>query len=193
MIYRLDFQRHKYITLYMLCIKLLKGETMEYKYFKNGNIHVRYDSDTDGYNNEPTYSAALCIIYNSMLDCLDYDYIDSYCTVLPIINHANDETYDYYFTPYTFDVELFFSGKWIVLRPDNKHAFITVPRYFHTYDIELHGHKYMLYALEKMPNHDFMREMERYGVVWRIVSPQYAPEIKRSAMLVPYGASVHYE
>ena len=86
---------------------------MEYKYYKNGNIHIRFDKDIDNVEDNYSYADMICIIYNSMLDCVEYKNFDSYFSVISIINHANDKTYDYVI-PYS-DIDKFFDDKWVVL------------------------------------------------------------------------------
>ena len=163
---------------------------MEYKYYKNGNIHVRYDSDIDGYSDEHTYAAMICVIYNSMLDCVEYENYDSYFTTIAIINQANGITYDY-IIPYD-DIDNFFNGKWVILRGIDKHAYIKIPSFYGMYDIKVNGKWYALYKLCDIPSIDFMQEMNNHGCLFNSVSPQYAPEIKHCAMLVPHGMKVRY-
>lgn len=163
---------------------------MEYKYYKNGNIHVRYDSDIDGYNDEHTYAAMCCIIYNSMLDCVEYNDYNSYFSSFSIINHANGRTYDY-LIPYD-DIDKFFDGKWIILYGKDEHAYIKIPSFYDVYDIRVNKKWYALYKLCDIPSIDFMKEMNRHGCLFNAVSPQYAPEIKHCAMLVPHGSRIEY-
>lgn len=174
---------------------------MKFKYFKNGNIHIRYESDTDDYrlhhtvnpsmcNEPPTYADMVVIIYNSMLDCVACENYDSYFNTIAIINHANGETYDYVI-PYD-DMDNFFAGKWVILHGIDKHAYVKVPEYFQSYDIKVNGKWYALYKLCDIPSIDFMREMNNHGCLFNSVSPQYAPEIKHCAMLVPHGVMRDY-
>jgi hypothetical protein len=165
---------------------------MEYKYYKNGNIHIRYDSDIDGYNDEHTFAAMICIICNSMLDVEEYECFDYYSYALAIINHAaNDETYDYYVTDLIVDD--FFDGKWVILRAESKHAYIKIPNFYDSSNVLiLNAKKYRVYKLCDKPEQEFVDEMRAHGVIWRYVSPQYAPEQMSFAMCVPFGARIEY-
>lgn len=176
---------------------------MIYKYFKNGNIHIKYECDIDDYRlhhtvnpelctEPPTYADMIVTIHNSMLDCVDYENYDCYFSTIAIINHANDKTYDYVI-PYD-KVDYFFSGKWVILYGHDEHAYIKIPPYvgYGTY-VDSSGHKFTYYKLEEIPDNEFMEEMSYHGCMFRKVGPIYAPEIKYMAMFVPYGKRVRYE
>lgn len=164
---------------------------MEYKYYKNGNIHVRFDSDIDSVNDDYSYADMICIIYNSMLDCVEYENYDNYFSTIAIINQANGITYDYVI-PYD-DIDKFFSGKWIVLHGVDKHAYVKIPSY-HTYGTytDSNNNKFGYYKLCEMPNDEFMTEMQYHGCFFKYVAPRYAPEQKNITMFVPFGTQIQF-
>ena len=165
---------------------------MLYKYFKNGNIHVKFDSDIDSVEDNYSYADMICIIYNSMLDCVAYDNFDSYFSTIAIINQANGETYDYVI-PYD-EIDKFFAGKWVVLYGIDKHAYIHIPSFYASGDFtDANGHKFGYYKLCEKPSADFIDEMKLHGCMFHILSPMYAPEQKHFTMFVPYGARIRYE
>lgn len=165
---------------------------MLYRYFKNGNIHVKFDSDIDPVNDDYSYADMICIIYNSMLDCVEYENYDSYFSTIAIINQANGETYDYVI-PYD-DIEKFFSGKWVVLYGNDKHAYIKIPSYYKRAEyITSSDKRFGCYYLCEKPSEEFISEMSHYGCIFKIVKSTYAPELNHYCMFVPYGAHVRYE
>ena len=174
------------------------------KYFKNGNIHIQLDDIEDnGYyceydsfdisesKDKPTYADMCCIIYNSMLDCVDYENFDYYFSCIAIINHATDEAYDYVI-PYE-SIDDFFNGKRVILRPEGKHAYVRIPKFYDSYDITIKEKKYTLYKLTEKPSDEFIEEMKYHKCLFKLVSPMYAPEIVHSAMLVPHGTMVRFD
>lgn len=98
------------------------------KQFKNGNIHIKYEPRYDDYRlhhtvnpslyiEPPTYADMVCAIYNCIeLDCIEYTSIYEYYGMITIINHAsNNMQYDYPIL--ASDMQNFFNGKWVVLKP----------------------------------------------------------------------------
>ena len=165
---------------------------MMYKYFKNGNIHVKFDSDIDTVNDDYSYADMICIIYNSMLDCVEYENYDSYFSTIAIINQANGKTYDYVI-PYD-DIDKFFSGKWVVLYGNDEHAYIKIPSYYKRAEyITSSDKRFGCYYLDEKPSKDFISEMSHYGCMFKIIKSTYAPELNHYCMFVPYDAHVRYE
>lgn len=164
---------------------------MDYKYYKNGNIHIRFDSDIDMVSDNYSYADMICIIYNSMLDCIDYDNFDSYFSTIAIINHANGKTYDYVI-PYN-DMQKFFDGKWIVLYGIDEHAYVKIPTFYaHGTYTDSNGNKFDYYKLCYIPDDDFIEEMQHNKCMFKIVASTYAPEQKHITMFVPYGTMVRF-
>lgn len=164
---------------------------MLYKYFRNGNIHIKFESDIDVVNDDYSYADMICIIYNSMLDCVEYINYDSYFSVIAIINLANCKTYDYVI-PYD-DIDKFFSGKWIILYGIDEHAYIKIPTFYAsgTYTTKS-GKCFTYYKLESIPDNDFIEDMKHNGCFFHYLIPQYAPEQKHFTMFVPYGSRIEY-
>ena len=164
---------------------------MEYKYYKNGNIHVRFDSDIDSVNDDYNYADMICIIYNSMLDCVEYENFDSYFSTIAIINQANGITYDYVI-PYE-DIDKFFSGKWVILHGVEEHAYVKIPSYYaHGTYTDANNNNFNYYKLRHMPTDDFITEMQYYGCFFKYVAPRYAPEQKNTTMFVPFGTYIQF-
>ena len=158
--------------------------------YKNGNAHIRREDES--FETLGEFIEALCSTPDlNVCDVRDLEAWGNCYGVYPV--EINGPAGQYVYNVGTDDMELFNAGRRVVLQADREYPLFDVPPFYDSREVMLDGIKCTLYKLRDPLTDETRERLEFYGCKCLHGHAQYAPELKFTALAVPYGVSHWFE